>query len=152
MERLAVAAGLAPSARPNHTTPPVKELPLCLWKPHADKRMRHYIRSKECDCLEALIEKYRKDKNTNSTPPGATPLVKKTKAQQSDDNDQSGVVFGATFGNKMRATIFADLGADFNLMDETLASKLENVGALESIETLTPPRELTMAASLQFIK
>ena len=34
-------------------------------------------------------------------------------------------------------------------MDASLASKLENMGAIESTELLSPPRELTMAATLQ---
>jgi len=113
---------------------------VCPYPPHKEKGFRHYL--KDCkDCpkeqKDKLFEELRSNKNNG---------VKRT-SEKNDKYEQSSVIFSTTFGNKVRTTVCADIGAAASIMDSVMLRKLENANVDFKIEKLDPPRSFNMAAN-----
>lgn len=63
-------------------------------------------------------------------------------------HEKSGVIFSATFGNKIRSTVYADIGADANILGNSMIQMFKESGVEFSIEILPTKSVFEMAASL----
>lgn len=66
--------------------------------------------------------------------------------RKSDKSKKSSVIFLATFGNKVRATICAAVGADASITVKPMLYRINNVDIELVLEKLAPPHEFNMAA------
>ena len=100
----------APPTPKGSTKTPKKLTPVCLWPPHKEKGLRHYLK----DCRECPKEE--KDKLFDKLRAGKKETVRRTNAHGANET-QSSVIFSATFAEKVRTTVCADIGADTTIMD-----------------------------------
>lgn len=114
--------------------------PVCLFPPHKEKGLRHYL--KDCrDCPKDMKDKLFEDMRATKKDG-----IKRAALPSSKAPDSS-IIFSATFANKVRTTVCADIGADASLMDTALLDTIQRAGIDALVEKLTPPRTFNMAAS-----
>lgn len=118
-----------------------KEPPLCLWETHSSKGIRHFMK----DCAECPADKRKELLATYHAKRKAERGAKRA-ASASVPNGASSVLFSADFAGVLCETLCADIGADANLMDADLLSRITDAGASLQVETLNPPRQFALAA------
>lgn len=116
-----------------------KKLPLCLLPEHKEKGYRHYVK----DCKACSPEMKQKLLAEHKSRTGGT-----AKRALAAIPENSGVIFSATFGNKIRSTVCADIGADANILGNSMVKKFKESGVEFSVETLPTKSVFEMAASL----
>lgn len=124
------------ASKPSSSSTKMK--PICPFPPHKAKGLRHYLKDcRECpdDQKDKLFEEMGEQRNKG---------IKRTSAKRTET--QSSVIFSATFANKVRTNVFADIGACATLMDSDTLSKLEQSGVEAEVETLPKPVTFNMAA------
>lgn len=115
-----------------------KTKPICLYPPHKAKGFRHYLKDcRDCpdDQKDKLFEEICEHKNR---------AIKRTTPKA--EETPSSVIFSATFAEKVRTTVCADIGACASLMDSEMLSKFEKAGVEAEIKTLPRPVTFNMAA------
>eukprot|EP00173_Palmaria_palmata_P005145 Plantae.Rhodophyta-Palmaria_palmata.ctg848.p2 GENE.Plantae.Rhodophyta-Palmaria_palmata.ctg848~~Plantae.Rhodophyta-Palmaria_palmata.ctg848.p2 ORF type:complete len:210 (+),score=40.86 Plantae.Rhodophyta-Palmaria_palmata.ctg848:381-1010(+) len=122
-----------------------KELPVCLLPAHKDKGIRRCL--KDCpDCMETERKKIKEDYvkiKKNAKGSGGAKRVEKNDLK---DRSYNRVLFNATFGDRIRDVLVADIGADVNVMEDKLLQPIQAAGA--DIEVCDFPRSLCYAMML----
>jgi len=132
------ASGSNPKGRNRRSEGQQTQLPLCLFPPHKEKGLRHYIR----DCRACTKEQQDKLLSEHRAKGKAAKRVLEPLLEK------SGVLFSATFGRKLRRTICADIGADANIIGDAMLTDFKKAGVDFTVEDLPVKSVFDMAASL----
>lgn len=112
---------------------------MCPYPPHKEKGFHHNLK----DCKDC--SKNEKDRIFDELRVKKRDGIKRASAKKKTEA-QSSALFSATFGNKVRTTVFADIGADETLMDSVMLAKMRDEGLDITIEKVEPPRTFNMEA------
>ena len=103
------------------------KLPICLYPPHQRKGVRHRLHDcRACpeDEKPALLDKSKAEKAAQNKNQGA----KRVMDAKEESVKGNSVTFQATYGDKLYDRIVADIGADANLADTALISRIQQAG------------------------
>lgn len=113
--------------------------PLCLWKPHTDKGIRHKL----ANCQKCTKEE--KDKPSDELRKWKANPARRVHLPLSDQTEK-GIIFSAVFGNNIRSHVVADTEAEANIMNSSLIMNLEQSSTDLKIEKLSSPVIVNNAA------
>ena len=122
----------------------LKEPPVCLLPAHKAKNIRHWL--KDCpDCDEKTRKKLRTT-YAEERKKKAVGGTKRVGERSNSQTSESSILFNATYADRVRDIVVADIGADINLMGEILLNKLQCAGAKVHVTDLPRPMRYRMAA------
>lgn len=135
---------------------PSRKAPVCLWPPHKEKDLRHFLRDcRNCpeDEKRALLKKNREEREKKND---ASDALKKTTENFSKrvalppdvPSGKSSVLFTATYGGKVQEILCADNGSDMNLMGADLLKRIQTNGGKVVVTKFKNPLLYSMAANL----